>query len=105
VDVNGQSQWWTLRLTTKNDARSRIAAKVRSLLIDQGFVIVRAHLSKLNRENPIGSHRIPSLAHDLVDGPLVTMDRLHHPFEDRIQDLAGIFWVAVGGLGVGCAAL
>jgi hypothetical protein len=29
---------------------------LRSLLIDQGFVIVHAHVSKLNLENPIGTH-------------------------------------------------
>jgi len=29
---------------------------LRSLLVDQGFVIVYAHVSKLNIENPIGTH-------------------------------------------------
>ena len=29
---------------------------LRSLLVDQGFVIVHAHVSKLNLENPIGTH-------------------------------------------------
>jgi hypothetical protein len=29
---------------------------LRSPLIDQGFVIVHAHVSKLNLEKPIGSH-------------------------------------------------
>jgi hypothetical protein len=27
-----------------------------ALLVDQGFVIVHAHVSKLNLENPIGNH-------------------------------------------------
>jgi len=29
---------------------------LRSLLVDQGFVIIHAHVSKLNLENPIGGH-------------------------------------------------
>jgi len=29
---------------------------LRSLLIDQGFVIVHTHVSKLKIENPIGAH-------------------------------------------------
>ena len=33
---------------------------LRSLLIDQGFVIVYAHVSKLNLEKPIGTHGLHS---------------------------------------------
>ena len=29
---------------------------LRSLLIDQGFVVIHAHVSKLNLENPISNH-------------------------------------------------
>jgi hypothetical protein len=35
------------------------------------------------------------VAHDLVDRPLVAVDRFHHPFEDRIEDGAGFLGVAV----------
>jgi hypothetical protein len=33
---------------------------LRSLLIDQGFVVIHAHVSKLNLENPINSHGLHS---------------------------------------------
>jgi hypothetical protein len=36
------------------------------------------------------------VAHDLVDGALVAMDRLHHVLKDGVQDLACLFGVAVG---------
>jgi hypothetical protein len=36
------------------------------------------------------------IAHDLVDGALVAVDRLHHEFEHGIEDLAGFLRVAVG---------
>jgi hypothetical protein len=29
---------------------------LRALLVDQGFVVIHAHVSKLNLENPIGTH-------------------------------------------------
>ena len=36
------------------------------------------------------------VAHDLVDGALVAVDGLHHPLEDRIEELPGLLGVAVG---------
>src|SRR5207245_1350601 len=36
------------------------------------------------------------VAHYLVDGALITMDGLHHPLEDWIEDLARFLGVAVG---------
>jgi hypothetical protein len=37
-----------------------------------------------------------AVAHHLVDGPLVAMHRGHHALEDRVQQLPGLFGVAVG---------
>ena len=37
-----------------------------------------------------------AVAHHLVHGALVAMDRLHHQLEDGIENLAGLLWVAVG---------
>ena len=37
-----------------------------------------------------------AVAHDLVDGALVAVDGLHHPLEDRIEQLARLFGVTVG---------
>jgi hypothetical protein len=39
--------------------------------------------------------RHDAVAHHLVDGTLVVMDRLHHPLEDGIENLARLFGVAV----------
>jgi hypothetical protein len=36
------------------------------------------------------------VAHDLVHGPLVAMDRFHHPLEHRIENAASVFRIAVG---------
>ena len=36
------------------------------------------------------------VAHDLVDGSLVTMDGVHHPLEDGIEDSACLLRVAIG---------
>jgi hypothetical protein len=36
------------------------------------------------------------VAHDLVDGPLIAVDGLHHVFEDRVEQLASLFRIAVG---------
>jgi hypothetical protein len=35
------------------------------------------------------------VAHDLVDGALVAMDRLHHAFEHRIEQFARVLRVSV----------
>ena len=36
------------------------------------------------------------VAHDLVDRALVPVDRLHHPLEHRVEELARLLWVAIG---------
>ena len=36
------------------------------------------------------------VAHDLVDGALVAVDGLHHPFEDGIEELPRVLGVTVG---------
>jgi hypothetical protein len=37
-----------------------------------------------------------AVAHDLIDGPLVAVDGVHHPAEHGVQDAASIFGIAVG---------
>src|SRR5262245_5494856 len=39
--------------------------------------------------------RHDAVAHDLIDGALVVMDRFHHPFEDRVEKLAGLLGISV----------
>jgi hypothetical protein len=39
--------------------------------------------------------RHDAVTHDLVHRPLVAMDRLHHPFEHRIEQLARLLGIAV----------
>src|SRR5258705_643219 len=39
--------------------------------------------------------RHDAVAHDLVHGAVVSVDRLHHPFEHRIEDPPRVFRVAV----------
>jgi hypothetical protein len=41
---------------SKEGEVGHLRLSLRALLIDQGFVIVYAHVSKLNIENPIGTH-------------------------------------------------
>jgi hypothetical protein len=36
------------------------------------------------------------VAHDLVHRPLVPVDRLHHPFEHRVEKLTGFLGIPVG---------
>jgi hypothetical protein len=62
------------------DVVGRVACSHRVILVGEG----RAE------------ERHDAVAHHLVDGALVAMDRLHHAFEDRIQELAGFLGVAVG---------
>ena len=40
--------------------------------------------------------RHDSVAHHLVDGAFVAMHRLHHLFENRIEDPARLLGIAVG---------
>jgi hypothetical protein len=46
---------------SKEDEIGHLRFRLRSLLIDQGFVIVHAHVGKLNVENPIGAHGLHPL--------------------------------------------
>src|SRR5262249_38895213 len=39
--------------------------------------------------------RHDSVAHDLVDGALVVVDRLHHPLKHGVEELAGLFGIPV----------
>jgi hypothetical protein len=40
--------------------------------------------------------RHDAVAHHLVDGPFVPVDRVHHPLEHRVEQLARLLRVAVG---------
>jgi hypothetical protein len=37
-----------------------------------------------------------TVAHDLVDGALVSMDGFHHVLAHRVQELTGLLWVPFG---------
>jgi hypothetical protein len=50
-------------------------------------VVLVGHGRPEQRHDPV--------AHDLVDGALVAVDRFHHPLDDRVQDLPGFLRVAV----------
>jgi hypothetical protein len=39
--------------------------------------------------------RHDAVPHHLIDRALVAVDRLHHPLEDRVQELPGLLGVAV----------
>src|SRR6266481_7219934 len=41
------------------------------------------------------SSDLDPVAHHLIDGALVAVDRLHHVFEDGIEDLAGLLGVTI----------
>ncbi len=36
-----------------------------------------------------------AVAHHLVDGPLVAVDRFHHVFEHRVEELPGLLGIAI----------
>jgi class 3 adenylate cyclase len=59
----------------------------------EGYVTVRA-LGPVPIKGPEERH--DPVAHHLVDGALVTMDRFHHMLEDRIEKLARLFGITVG---------
>ena len=40
--------------------------------------------------------RHDAVTHHLIDGPLKTVNGLHHYFEHRVQELPGLFRVTVG---------
>jgi hypothetical protein len=61
-------------------AQRRIAGPDRVILV--------RHRRAEERHDPI--------AHHLVDRPLVTVDGLNHAFEHRVEELPGLFGVAVG---------
>ena len=37
-----------------------------------------------------------AIAHDLIDGPLIAMDRCDHPFQHRIEQLPRFLRIAIG---------
>jgi hypothetical protein len=37
-----------------------------------------------------------AITHDLVDGAFIAMHRRHHAFEDRVEELAGLFGITIG---------
>src|SRR6266446_9448587 len=51
-----------------------------------GVILVRDGRSE-ERHDPI--------AHHLVDGPLVAVNGLHHPLEDRVEELASLLGISV----------
>jgi hypothetical protein len=51
-------------------------------------VILVGHGCPEQRHNPV--------AHHLVDGAFVVMDGLHHPLQDRVEDLARLLGITVG---------
>jgi hypothetical protein len=40
--------------------------------------------------------RHDAVAHDLVDGPLVAMDRFHHVLKHGVENLARFFRITIG---------
>ena len=65
----------------------------RALQVDGG--VAGAHRVVLVGERRAEEGHDP-VAHDLVHGPLVAVNGLHHPLEDRIQQLPGLLGVPVG---------
>jgi len=57
--------------------------------------VAGAHRVILVRERRT-EERHYAVAHHLVHGALVAMDRLHHPFEHGVEDLARLLGIAVG---------
>jgi hypothetical protein len=37
-----------------------------------------------------------AVAHDLIDGAFIAVHGLHHAFEHRVEELAGLFGITVG---------
>jgi hypothetical protein len=65
----------------------RVLHAQRRIAGADGMVLVRERGAE-ERHDPVPHH--------LVDGPLVPMDGLHHPLEDRVEHLARFLGIAVG---------
>jgi hypothetical protein len=48
----------------------------------------------VGERRPEQSH--DAVAHHLIDGAFVAMDRFHHPLEHRIEEPPGVFRVSIG---------
>ena len=70
----------------RRSAASRPACE-RGVARPHGVVLV-GHRRAEQRHDPV--------AHDLVDGALVAVDGLHHPFEHGIEELPRLLGIAVG---------
>jgi hypothetical protein len=57
--------------------------------------ITRAHRMILMRDRR-PEQRHDAVAHDLVDGPLVAMDRFHHVLKHGVENLARFFRITIG---------
>ena len=67
--------------------RDRLLHPQRRVARPHGVVLVGERRAE-ERHDPV--------AHHLVDGALVAVDGLHHPFEHRVEELARLLGVAVG---------
>ena len=63
------------------------------LLHGQGSVTGPHGVVLMGHGSPKQGHN--AIAHDLVDCPLIAMHGRHQAFEDRIEELAGLFWVTI----------
>ena len=51
--------------------------------------VTRAH-GMILMGNGRPEERHDAIAHDLIDGAFITVHRVHHPLQHRIQELAGL---------------
>jgi hypothetical protein len=75
-------------------AKHLLRVALHRLLHPQGRVARPHRVILVGKRRPEQRH--DPVAHDLVDGALVPVDRLHHPLEDRVEELPRVLGVTVG---------
>jgi len=74
---------------------ARVLRVTRHQVLHPQGRVARSHRVILMGERRAEERHDP-VAHDLIDGALVAVDRLHHPLEYRIEDLPRVLGIALG---------
>ena len=89
-------EWSPMRISVRIPMRP---ASLFGIASDR-FLHVEGRVARAHRVILVGQGRAEErhdpVAHHLVDRALIAMDRLHHPFEHWVEELARLLGVAVG---------
>src|SRR5690349_23434982 len=88
------------RMEAHSDGHGRAGASAGLVRVPaDGFLHLQGGITGAQRVVLVGERRPEerhdAVAHDLVDGTLIAVNRLHHPLEYRVEDLACFLRIAV----------